>query len=173
MSNFKGLKLQTKGGEVGFISDSFGTEGKFRVEFPDGAELEEGARMTCVFWKVKGGADMEQGFLDVPERAERRDIVIEVKPAEKREEKAKPEKKPAKEEVDAKTGRVAKVKDDGTLIVEGMFTPAVDVDKFKGRKVVVGDGREGEIIGRFGKAGKCKVKAEGLEGEEVKLIQDK
>ena len=172
MSNFKGLKLTTLGGDIGVISDSFGTEGKFRVDFPAGVEaLGVGAEMKCEFWKVKGGEDMEQCFLSVPDRVERRDIIVEIVEPEKPKAKTGDARRAAKKEVKAKAGMVFKVKDE-YLVVEGMFTPDIDVDKFKGRRVVVGDGREGEILGRFGKAGKCKVKAEGKEGDKVNLVDD-
>ena len=42
MTQFVGLLVETDNGDVGSIQSSFGTSGKFRVNFPGGTEIREG-----------------------------------------------------------------------------------------------------------------------------------
>merc|ERR1712071_693175 len=42
MTQFVGLLLETDRGDVGSIQSSFGTSGKFRVNFPGGTDVREG-----------------------------------------------------------------------------------------------------------------------------------
>ena len=42
MSQFVGLLMETDRGDIGSIQSSFGTSGKFRVNFPAGTDIKEG-----------------------------------------------------------------------------------------------------------------------------------
>ena len=59
----------------------------------------------------------------------------------------------------SRAGVLSKVKDDGVVIVDGLFDPAEDIAQFHGT-TVCGPGGDpvGTILAAFGKAGKCKVK---------------
>lgn len=63
MSQFIGLKLITKDGEIGVIQSSFGTSGKFKVHFPAGTVAREGDKLFLKFKRYLNDKDkkMHQG----------------------------------------------------------------------------------------------------------------
>ena len=178
MNNFKGLKIVNKNGEVGHISEAFGTEGKFRVEFPKGLDTDPtvGDEMHLKFRKVRGDKTnkMWQDHIKLPEKVNRKVIVEESelpKPPEKKKAAPKPAAK--SEKIDKLVGAVDKSKGDGVYIVSGLFKPEVDVKLHVGDSIAVaGKGLTGQIVGAFGKAGKCKVEISGdVEvGDKIELV---
>jgi len=63
MSQFIGLKLITKDGEIGVIQSSFGSSGKFKVHFPAGTCAREGDKLFLKFKRYLNDKDkkMHQG----------------------------------------------------------------------------------------------------------------
>ncbi|GMH48986.1 hypothetical protein TL16_g00415, partial [Triparma laevis f. inornata] len=175
MNSFKGLKVTTINGEIGSITEAFGTEGKFRVEFPKGLDVEPtvGEEMFLKFRKVRGDKTnkMWQDHIILPEKVNRKiivsesDLVIVAPHLPKPPEKKKPLKPfPHIEEskTDKLTGKVDKIKENNIYIVSGLFLPETDVKLHIGDSVIVkGKDLSGQIIAAFGKAGKCKVEISG------------
>jgi selenocysteine-specific elongation factor len=164
---FLGMKLVTPQGDVGEIKGAFGTSGKFRVHFPAGTQVREGEVLRMPFKRFMHDPEkkmrQEDWVLPAPRPGTRMDP-----PANKK--KTKREKAALVEA----TGTVDKVKGDeldttssgkskkfAQAIVAGFFTPEVDIRLKVGRKVwIPSTQEEGEIVGPFGKAGKCKVSFE-------------
>ena len=86
LSAFTGLKLQSKGGEVGVISGSFSTDGRFRVDFPGGlSKASVGNVLTLSFKKFRFDEShkMVQSHIVVPPPAARKAVVKEPKEPKK------------------------------------------------------------------------------------------
>lgn len=175
MNSFKGLKITTINGEIGSITEAFGTEGKFRVEFPKGLGVEPtvGEEMFLKFRKVRGDKTnkMWQDHIILPEKVNRKIIVSESdlvivaphlpKPPEKKKH-LKPFPPIKESKTDKLTGKVDKIKENNIYIVSGLFLPETDVKLHIGDSVIVkGKDLSGQIIAAFGKAGKCKVEISG------------
>ncbi len=176
MNQFIGLHLETERGDIGVIHSSFGTAGKFKVLFPAGAEVRNGEKLYLRFKR----------YANDPEKKIRQDSKL---PAERcgtriQSEKEKKKQKKMKKEKTIE-GKIASMKgeplangDYNMVIVEGFFTPEINIREKVGMKVrIVGSSDNmGSISGSFGKAGKCKVSfpdgiSEGLLGKKVELIE--
>ena len=199
MAQFVGLLMETDRGEVGSIQSSFGTSGKFRVNFPGGTEVREGDQLYLRFKRYANDpkkAIHQDGSLPPARTGSRVDP-----PAKKKKNKGKsganqnaaasPDKSASNvsNEVAAlptttKTntvGEIVKLKGDALdngkspmAIVSGLFTMEDDISQYKGRKVIsTSTEEEGVVDGSFGKMGKCKVTfKEGVSadvGSQVKL----
>lgn len=184
MSQFIGLHLETDKGEIGVIQSSFGTSGKFKVNFPAGVEARNGDKLFLRFKR----------YANDPEKKIRQDSVLPPERCGTRVESEKDKKKQKKEkrqnEKSAATaskveGKISSMKGDplangdfNMVIVEGFFTPEINIREKVGMHVrVVGSGQEGTVAGSFGKAGKCKVSfpdgiPESLLGSKVELIME-
>ncbi|GMI48839.1 hypothetical protein TrCOL_g5982 [Triparma columacea] len=180
MGDFKGLKLLSPEGDVGVLQGAFGTEGKFRVSFPGGTQVGEGGELLLKFKRIKGDKTnkMEQGFIEVPERAAGERIKVEgedekVGKKGKKGVDAPPPPPTSKVDTD-RVGEVEKDKGDGIFIVSSLFTASDNVKLFVDEKVEkVGGGGDGRVVAAFGKAGKCKVRFEDGSvsvGDKVKLM---
>ena len=192
MSQFVGLLIETERGEVGSIQSSFGTSGKFRVNFPGGAELREGDALYLRFKRYANDprkAIHQDGTLPRARTGSRIDP-----PVKKKKNKGKngvsdgsnPDKATNADsgENDTNTsvvsGEIVKLKGDlldngkhTIAIVSGFFSMEDDISKHKGRKVVsVTTAEEGLVDGSFGKAGKCKVVFDnGISGDVGSRVQ--
>ena len=167
MSEFIGLHLETEKGDIGVIQSSFGTSGKFRMNFPAGTTVRNGDKLYLRFKR----------YANDPEKKIRQDSVL---PSARSGTRIEPEPKKAKKKkhVDAKSstdtngnsqtptiGSITNTKGDvmdnglySMVIVEGFFTPEINIRERVGSKVqAVGSSEEGSIAGSFGKSGKCKV----------------
>jgi len=177
MGDFKGLKLASEEGSLGVIQGAFGTEGKFRVSFPGGTQVKEGGDLVLRFKRIKGDKTnrMEQGWIEVPERAAGERIRKDDNAGKKGGKEADAPPPPPPSEVNtSRVGEVEKDKGDGVFIVSGLFAPSDNVKLFVDNKVEkLGGGGDGRVVAAFGKAGKCKVKFEeagvGV-GDKVKLV---
>jgi len=157
MKLFVGMKLVTERGDIGVIKSSFGTSGKFRVYFPAGTDAREGDALLLQFKR----------YAHDPEKAMHQDMVLPAsRPGSMLENnKGKKGKKPTDSAVTGKVhllkGEVLENGKHNMAIVDGFFTPEMDIREKKGMKViVVSTKEEGTIMGPFGKAGKCKVSFE-------------
>lgn len=172
MSQFVGLIVETERGDIGSIQSSFGTSGKFRVNFPAGTDVKEGDPLYLRFKR----------YANDPKKAIHQDTKL---PAARTGSRVDPpvKKKKTKQKNGAQTdaatdeitsdlatseerfGDVEKLKGDvmadgkhTMAIVSGLFSMEDDIGKHKGRKVVSLDTEEeGVLDGSFGKMGKCKV----------------
>jgi len=185
MSQFVGLVMETDRGEIGSIQSSFGTSGKFRVNFPAGTEAKEGDPLYLRFKR----------YANDPKKAIHQDQSLpRARPGYRIDPPAKKKKVRGKisngnanvveNGVDSKTpkgdrkasanipngsngvGEIVKTKGDilqngkrTVAIVSGLFSMEDDISKHKGRKVIsiTTPEEEGVIDGSFGKVGKCKV----------------
>jgi len=161
MKLFVGMTLVTERGDIGVIKSSFGTSGKFRVYFPAGTDAREGDALLLQFKR----------YMNDPEKAMHQDKVLPAsRPGTMLENnKGKKGKKPTDgATTNAVVGKVHLLKGDvlengkhNLAIVDGFFTPEIDIREKKGMKVViVSTKEEGTVLGPFGKAGKCKVSFE-------------
>ena len=57
MNQFIGLHLETEKGDIGVIHSSFGTSGKFKVNFPAGAEVRNGEKLFLRFKRYANDPD--------------------------------------------------------------------------------------------------------------------
>jgi selenocysteine-specific elongation factor len=168
----KGAGTGGRGGDVGEIKSSYGTDGKFRVFFPAGTEAKEGDVLVLKF----------QRFLhDKTKAMHQSNAFLQLAPARPGTRLEK-EKKSKNKQVAAaapslhagiKTiGVVVSVKGDvvveeGTnngdvkklnmAIVSGFFDPQVNVKEHLYQVKIPSTGEQGTIVGPFGKAGKVKV----------------
>lgn len=172
MSQFVGLVVETDRGDVGSIQSSFGTSGKFRVNFPAGTDVREGDPLYLRFKR----------YANDPKKAIHQDTKLPAArtgsridpPAKKKKNKQKNgvhsdttdiESAVHKSIAEERIGDVDKLK--GDALVDGKLTVAIvsrlfsmedDIGKHKGRKVVsLQTEEEGAVEGSFGKMGKCKV----------------
>jgi len=182
MVQFIGLHLETDRGEIGVIHSPFGNSGKFKVNFPAGVEARNGDKLYLRFKRYINDAEkkIRQDSQLPEERCGTR--------LDDRDKKPKTKSKKKKQNGGANTnsyieGKIVSMKGDpiadgifNMVVVEGFFTPDVNVREKIGEKVRVGtSGEEGSIAGPFGKAGKCKVTfpegvSEKLVGSKVQLI---
>ena len=189
MSQFVGLVVETDRGDVGSIQSSFGTSGKFRVNFPAGTDVREGDPLYLRFKR----------YANDPRKAIHQDTKLPAArtgsridpPAKKKKNKQKngvhsdatsTETAMSKSNSEERLGDIDKLKGDaladGKLtmaIVSGLFSMEDDIGKHKGRKVVsLETEEEGTVEGSFGKMGKCKVFfKEGISavaGSRVKML---
>lgn len=172
MSQFVGLIVETDRGDVGSIQSSFGTTGKFRVNFPAGTDAREGDPLYLRFKR----------YANDPRKAIHQDTKLPAArtgsrvdpPAKKKKNK---QKNGAHADVSVKNnntdtsqseeryGDIDKLKGDvlsdgkhTVAIVSGLFSMEDDISKHKGRKVLsLETEEEGAVDGSFGKMGKCKV----------------
>ena len=166
MNEFIGLHLETDKGDTGVIQSSFGTSGKFRMNFPSGTTVRNGDKLYLRFKR----------YANDPEKKIRQDSVL---PHSRPGTRIEPEPKKSKKkkniiEVTSSadtngnspvlgtiTNTKGEVMNNGLfnmVVVEGFFTPEVNIRERVGHVVrVVGGDEEGSIAGSFGKAGKCKV----------------
>lgn len=178
MTQFVGLLVETVNGDVGNIQSSFGTSGKFRVNFPGGTEIREGDPLFLRFKR----------YANDPKKAIHQDGVlppartgtIVVPPVKKKKKKGKngntqhgslqaiAENATIKNDNSKQNdsfGDIEKLKgevlDNGkhtVAIVSGLFSMEDDISQHKGRSVLsVSTKEEGAVGGSFGKMGKCKV----------------
>ena len=183
MNDFIGLKLVGKYGEVGSSTSTYGTDGKFKVDFPGGLRgATVGGQLALTFWKVKGGekdssdskggaiAGIRQEFLTADAYANRKGIAnVEQPKGEKSGSSndnnnaaaATPPLPPPPAAAIVLVGKIEKLKEeDKTCIISGLFNPEDDMKLFIGRNISAKSQENviGEISGPFGKGGKCKVK---------------
>jgi len=167
MSEFIGLHLETENGDTGVIQSSFGTSGKFRMNFPAGTTARNGEKLYLRFKR----------YANDPLKKIRQDSLL---PSARVGARIEPEPKKGKQKKggDANnsretngnsqtvvTGKITNMKGDpldnglfSMVIVEGFFSPEVNIREKVGSKVrVSGTNQEGSVAGSFGKAGKCKV----------------
>ncbi|KAL9190324.1 hypothetical protein ACHAXT_007535 [Thalassiosira profunda] len=179
MTQFVGLLIETHGGDVGSIQSSFGTSGKFRVNFPGGTEIREGDPLYLRFKRYANDprkAIHQDGSLPPARVGSRVDP-----PAKKKKGKGKNAARKASstvsqtavesnatKEKDATAdvfGEIVKLKGDvldngksTVAIVSGLFSMEDNIGQYKGRKVLcISTEEEGAVDGSFGKMGKCKV----------------
>lgn len=195
MTQFVGLLIETDSGDVGSIQSSFGTSGKFRVNFPGGTEIREGDQLYLRFKRYANDpkkAIHQDGILP-PARTG----TIVDPPVKKKKNKGKNGKiqhgslqataaNNTTRKGDAKTnnslGDIVKLKgellDNGkhtVAIVAGLFSMEDDISQHKGCSILsISTEEEGTVDGSFGKMGKCKVLfKEGVSaeiGSKVKMI---
>jgi len=167
MNEFIGLHLETEKGEIGVIQSSFGTSGKFRMNFPAGTTVRNGDKLFLRFKRYLNDRDkkIRQDSILPTARVGTR-IESEPKKTKKKKINVIQDSPDANGDSQGPTiGRITNVKGDATddglynmVIVEGFFTPEVNIREKIGTKVrVIGRDEEGSIAGSFGKAGKCKV----------------
>mmetsp|Transcript_8695 Transcript_8695/g.12681 ORF Transcript_8695/g.12681 Transcript_8695/m.12681 type:complete len:768 (+) Transcript_8695:170-2473(+) len=187
MSQFVGMKVES-GEDIGVIRSSFGTEGKFKVFFPAGTTAKEGSELRLRFKRYTNDPKkgMHQD-IKLPDALSGVKIEI-VKKSKVRKEKKKISSSsettitnataadmvtPLRKEMTLLStsstvyGEISKYKLDSILpdgknysvaIVEGLFTPDINIKEKIGVKVTVVETKEeGLVSGSFGKMGKCKV----------------
>eukprot|EP01082_Thalassiosira_pseudonana_P015384 g14133.t1 g14133 contig9:1225168-1227439(+) len=199
MSQFVGLLMETDSGDIGSIQSSFGTSGKFRVNFPAGTDIREGDPLYLRFKRYANDpkkAIHQDGSLPRARPGSRVDVPIKKKKSKSKNGAdhgglATGDGGTAKNDVigsngsndkDVKIGEVDKLKGDvlpngkhTMSIVSGLFSMADDINKHKGRRVVcTTTEEEGVVDGSFGKMGKCRCLFEdGISaevGSQVKLL---
>lgn len=199
MSQFVGLLMETDRGDIGSIQSSFGTSGKFRVNFPAGTDIKEGDPLYLRFKRYANDpkkAIHQDGSLPRARPGSRVDVPIKKKKSKTKNGAAHGglatgDGGTAKNDVigsngsndkDVKFGEVDKLKGDvlpngkhTMSIVSGLFSMADDINKHKGRRVVcTTTEEEGVVDGSFGKMGKCRCLFEdGISaevGSQVKLL---
>jgi selenocysteine-specific elongation factor len=178
MNDFVGLHLETERGDIGVIQSSFGTSGKFRMHFPSGTTVRNGEKLFLRFKR----------YANDPDKKICQDSVLPpVRPGTRIEAESKKDKKKKggneynkplqnlKLSQDPTQGKISNTKGEPmanglyeVMIVEGFFTPEIDIRQKVGMKVQVkGTSIEGIIVGSFGKAGKCKVEFPGGISKEM------
>jgi small GTP-binding protein domain len=179
MNDFVGLHLQTERGDIGVIQSSFGTSGKFRMHFPAGTTVRNGEKLFLRFKR----------YANDPDKKICQDSVLpSVRPGTKIEAEPKKDKKKkgganvsnipiqnlnvSQEPIQGKISNTkGEPMENGlyqVVIVEGFFTPEIDIRQKVGMKVQLkGKSVEGSIVGSFGKAGKCKVEFPGGISKEM------
>ena len=184
MTQFVGLLIETDRGDVGNIQSSFGTSGKFRVNFPGGTDVREGDSLHLRFKRYANDpkkAIHQDGTLPPARTGSRIDPPVKKKKvkaakngirndaassqatAENNASKDAPNN--TKNTNGEAFGEIVKLKGDvldngkNTLaIVSGLFSMEDDINQHKGRKVTsIATEEEGVVAGSFGKMGKCKV----------------
>lgn len=158
ISRFLGMIVVTENGDLGEVVSSFGKNGRFKVSFPLGAELQEGQRLILRFRRFVHDASksMSQAHLVDQFSAARKMGLAGVTP-----------KVPAGSGCQAKIhrqGTIDKLKGEEVQVgrwlmatVSGMFSSEEDIRLYSSTQVRTESGDEGKILGPFGKAGKCKV----------------
>jgi len=184
MKQFVGMHVETaKSGDVGVITSSFGTSGKFRVNFPGGTDAREGEPLLLKFKRY--AHDLQKVMhQDAVAPKSRPGIRLESPKESKKMKKSNSNKSkhqppsatstsPSPCAVDDSkkgtimmNGEIASLKGDvmengkyPTAIVSGFFSPEVNIREKVGFNVICGD-EKGVITAPFGKAGKCKVSFE-------------
>ena len=179
MTQFVGLLLETDRGDVGSIQSSFGTSGKFRVNFPGGTDVREGDPLYLRFKRYTNDpkkAIHQDGSLPPARTGSRID-----QPVKKKKGKGNKNNNNTTTNQNAGAsssstdntstdkfnkdtfGEIVKIKKgDGTsitAIISGLFSMEDDISKYKGRIVIstTTQDEEGVVDGSFGKMGKCKV----------------
>lgn len=185
MSQFVGLFIETEGGDIGSIQSSFGTSGKFRVNFPAGTDVREGDPLYLRFKR----------YANDPRKAIHQDTKLPSARAGSRvDPPVKKKKNKQKNGVNAgapetstdlseeRFGDIEKLKGDvlsdgryTVAIVSGLFSMEDDISKQKDRRVIsLTTEEEGLVDGSFGKMGKCKVSfQDGISadiGSRVKML---
>ena len=189
MAQFVGLKMQTMSGDIGVIHSSFGTSGKFRVNFPAGTDVQDGEKLFLRFKRYANDKSkaMHQD-INLPDSLPGVLIVPELK--ESKKSKSKKKNKQTSQEGNVRPldtsqlgtisleGEIVSVKPDNIVIVAGFFSPEVNIREKVGWKVeVTNSGEIGSITAPFGKAGKCKVSFSSCssllsEGTKVRLLKN-
>jgi selenocysteine-specific elongation factor len=174
MSEFIGLHLETEKGDVGVIQSSFGTSGKFRMNFPAGTTVRNGDKLYLRFKRYANDAEkkIRQKSVLPPAR-----VGTRLDPEPKKGKKKHGVDSGNKcEDNGSVVGKISNTKGDPMdnglytmVIIEGFFTPEANIREKIGHHVrVVGTNDEGIIAGSFGKAGKCKVSfTNGISKESV------
>ncbi len=163
MSQFIGLHLETERGDIGVIQSSFGTSGKFKLHFPAGTDARNGEKLFLKFKRYANDPEkkIRQSSILPKER-----VGTKIESESKKDKRGKKTKNntngSSKQSVVGKiTNTKGDASEDGlfkTVIVEGFFTPEMNIrEKVGSQVIVVGTALEGSIAGSFGKAGKCKV----------------
>ncbi len=156
MNEFVGLHLETEKGDIGVIQSSFGTSGKFRMNFPAGTTVRNGDKLFLRFRR----------YTNDPEKKIRQNSTLPgARVGTRLEPESKKGKKKQSKSQNVISGVISNTKGDPmenglyeVVIVEGFFTPEVNIRAKIGSVVkIVGADDEGAISGSFGKAGKCKV----------------
>lgn len=168
MKAFIGMKLETKDGDVGEIKSSFGTTGEFRVWFPAGTEAQEGDSLILRFKR----------FAYDPEKSMHQDIKLPSARVGTRIEVVKKKKEAGvhrQGEIVSLKGDVLENGKHTIVIVSGFFAPEINIKDKVGTGVVIpATNEEGQVLGPFGKAGKCKVSFENgtsaQVGQKAKLM---
>ena len=181
MSQFVGMKVES-GEDIGVIRSSFGTEGKFKVFFPAGTTAKEGSELRLRFKRYTNDPKkgMHQD-IKLPDAVSGVKIEI-VKKSKVRKQKKKISSSsettitkataadmvtPLRKEMTLLStssivyGEISKYKLDSLLpdgknycvaIVEGLFTPDINIKEKIGVKVTVVETKEeGVVSGSFGK----------------------
>ena len=177
MNEFIGLHLETERGDVGVIQSSFGTSGKFRMNFPAGTTVRNGEKIYLRFKRYANDPDkkIRQNSVLPPSRVGTR-LEPESKKGKKMQEKQGGDAISNVQSNESCVGKITSMKGDqmenglyNMVIVEGLFTPEANIREKVGYSVrVIGTDYEGTISGSFGKAGKCKVNfPSGISNESV------
>ncbi|KAL3823927.1 hypothetical protein ACHAXA_007898 [Cyclostephanos tholiformis] len=187
MTQFVGLLVETDNGDVGSIQSSFGTSGKFRVNFPGGVDINEGDPLYLRFKRYAN--DPKKAIHQDGTLPPARSGTIIDPPLKKKKNKnsqhgsqqtATRRKDDAKQKISF--GDILNLKGEilengkhTIAIVSGLFSMEDDISKHKGRSVLtVSTKEEGTVHGSFGKMGKCKVFFnEGISadiGSKVKML---
>ena len=193
MSQFIGLQVETENGDIGEIQSSFGTSGKFKVSFRAGTEARNGSKLFLRFKRYMHDAEKkirQDAALPEPRLGTRIDTGQGKK--QRKDKKgggnnsriaATGQKQSETLAAPSKTiGKIASFKGEplengkfGIAIVEGLFTPEINIREKVGMVVKIAQtNEEGSITGSFGKAGKCKVSfpngVSGSVGSNAELI---
>jgi selenocysteine-specific elongation factor len=188
MTQFVGLLVETNNGDIGSIQSSFGTSGKFRVNFPAGTDIREGDPLYLRFKRYANDpkkAIHQDGILP-PART---GTIVDPPPKKKKkngksqrgsQQAATTPKDIAKQsdsfgDILNLKGEVLENGRHTIAIVSGLFSMEDDIRQHKGRSVLsVSTKEEGIVDGSFGKMGKCKVFfKEGISadiGSKVKIL---
>ena len=185
MTQFVGLLIETDHGDVGNIQSSFGTSGKFRVNFPAGTEIREGDPLYLRFKRYANDpkkAIHQDGKLPPARTGSRVDPPVKKKKnrgknanqnapqdkagnnATKSNTTSKDSPSNSKSSNSTAVGEIVKLKGDvldngknTVAIVSGLFSMEDDISQHKGRMVFAASEEKGTVDGSFGKMGKCKV----------------
>ena len=185
MTQFVGLLVHTDNGDIGSIQSSFGTSGQFRVRFPGGTDVCEGESLYLRFKRYANDpkkAIHQDGTLPPARTGLPIEPPVKIK-KKKKNSKGKNGNSQAMTEKNRSIGDIESIKGEVLIhngkhtvaIVSGLFSMEDNINQHKGRNVLaMSTNEEGELVGSFGKMGKCKVLfKDGISaeiGSKVKII---
>ena len=191
MTQFVGLLVHTDNGDIGSIQSSFGTSGQFRVRFPGGTDVCEGDSLYLRFKRYANDpkkAIHQDGTLPPARAGLPIEPPVKIKKKKKKNSKGKNGNSQAMTEnatkpMNRSIGDIESIKGEVLIhnskhtvaIVSGLFSMEDNINQHKGRNVLaMSTNEEGELVGSFGKMGKCKVLfKDGISaeiGSKVKII---
>ena len=190
MTQFVGLLVHTDNGDIGSIQSSFGTSGQFRVRFPGGTDVCEGDALYLRFKRYANDpkkAIHQDGTLPPARAGLPIESPVKIK-KKKKNSKGKNGNSQAMTEnatkpMNRSIGDIESIKGEVLIhngkhtvaIVSGLFSMEDNINQHKGRNVLaMSTNEEGQLVGSFGKMGKCKVLfKDGISaeiGSKVKII---